>query len=72
MKIELVPQFFIRSTRSKLGLSQVQLANILGTTRSVVANWESGRTIPRAHIIIVLKMLVNKSKRFREKNIKYG
>lgn len=72
MKIRLVPQFFIRSTRSKLGLSQSDFAAILGTTRSVVANWESGRTIPRAHVIIALKIFLNERKDRRKKPAHYG
>lgn len=41
----------IRRARMRKGFSQVELANLLGITRSAVANWEGGITLPcSAHL----------------------
>ena len=41
----------IKDYRKKKGLSQDDLAVILGVTRSKIANWENGRTIPKPDMI---------------------
>lgn len=41
----------IRDYRKKNGLSQDDLAVILGVTRSKIANWENGRTFPKPDMI---------------------
>lgn len=38
----------IRDLRVSKGLTQIALANLIGTTRSAVAMWESGTSSPRA------------------------
>jgi transcriptional regulator with XRE-family HTH domain len=37
----------IRAARAEAGLTQVELAERLGTTQSAIARWESGRDVPR-------------------------
>lgn len=41
----------IKDYRKKKGLSQDDLAVILGVTRSKIANWENGRTLPKPDMI---------------------
>ena len=41
----------IKDYRKKKGLSQDDLAAILGVTRSKIANWENGRTFPKPDMI---------------------
>lgn len=38
----------IKALRKKAGLTQAQLAEEIGTIRTAIANWESGRSNPRA------------------------
>ncbi len=37
----------LKTLRNKAGLSQVELANKLGTTQKNISSWETGRTVPR-------------------------
>ena len=37
--------------RERVGLTQTQLANALGTSQQNVASWESGRSVPRARTL---------------------
>ena len=41
----------IRANRIKMGLSQPDLAGILGTSKNYVSNWEVGRTRPDMNMI---------------------
>ena len=41
----------IKDYRKKKGLSQDDLAVILGVTRSKIANWENGRTFPKPDMV---------------------
>ena len=36
----------IASERKKLGLSQEQFGKLIGVSRDVVSNWETGETVP--------------------------
>ena len=38
----------IKAARKALGLSQEQLASMIGTTAGAVSQWECGRSFPRA------------------------
>ena len=38
----------LRDTRNRLGLSQAQLANILGVSVAALSRWEHGNRNPRA------------------------
>ena len=67
MKSSLLPLYFVRTCRRTLGFSQAELAELLGVSRAVVANWETGRTIPRADAYITLKMILTCFKEHRAK-----
>ena len=51
----------IKDYRKKKGLSQDDLAVILGVTRSKIANWENGRTMPKPDMMeeIANKLNIN-------------
>jgi transcriptional regulator with XRE-family HTH domain len=44
----------IYTLRKKAGLSQEQLAEILGTTRQAVSKWEAGKSLPDLEAVIKL------------------
>ncbi len=41
----------IKATRKRAGLTQSQLADMLGTSQQAVGKWESGKTVPGAESI---------------------
>ncbi len=41
----------LKSTRNYCGLTQRQVANILGVVESCYANWEQGRTEPNIEML---------------------
>lgn len=47
--------------REKNKLNQTELANLLGYTRSAVANWETGRTTPKVEIYVEIAKKLNVS-----------
>jgi DNA-binding XRE family transcriptional regulator len=49
----------LKQYRRLADLTQVQLAEQIGVTRQVVADYESGRTIPRLHIARRLAAVLN-------------
>jgi len=49
----------IRSKRKAARLSQRALADILQLSRSAVAQWEGGDTVPKAENMVILKALLN-------------
>lgn len=48
----------IKSARTRLGFSQSQLAEILGTHAMTVSKWETGERSPDSSAIAAVKMLV--------------
>lgn len=42
----------IKTARTKAGMSQEQLAIKLGIERSTVAKWETGKSLPRAELLL--------------------
>lgn len=46
--MEVITTKGLKSRRLALGLSQVALAEMLGTVQSAVSAWESGEKLPRA------------------------
>lgn len=42
------------SARKKAGLSQSEVAKALGITNSAVCQWETGKTAPRAFLLVKL------------------
>lgn len=47
----------IKEFRLKHNLKQTDLANKLNVTRYAVAQWETGRSLPRAEILIQLSKI---------------
>jgi len=45
--------------RKKRGLSQAQLANLLGVGQSAVAMWENGENTPRPEKLIAMSKIFN-------------
>lgn len=48
----------IKAFRMKRNLKQVELANKLNVTRYAVAQWETGRNLPRAEILVQLSKIL--------------
>ena len=44
--------------RIKLGLTQKQLAEMLGVERTTVSKWETGKSIPRKEKLLALKKIL--------------
>lgn len=51
----------IKSARESMGLTQKELADYLGVTRSSVAMWETRRALPRADTLVNLARILNTS-----------
>lgn len=49
---------FIRYRRHSLGLTQDDIAVQLGIDRAAVAQWESGKTLPRSSRLIELSQIL--------------
>ncbi len=49
----------IKSKRVEAGLSQKQLAEIMGVTQAAIANWETGGVYPRASQLPALAEALN-------------
>lgn len=49
----------IKNQRKKLGLTQTQLADMLGVSQSAIAMWESGKNMPRADMLQKLSRILN-------------
>jgi transcriptional regulator with XRE-family HTH domain len=60
IRIEYRPAFEIKKIRKRLGLSRAEFAGLLGVSRFVVTNWESGATIPRADRFLLAQELEKK------------
>ena len=41
----------IANRRTRLGLTQLDIAKLLGLERSTVAKWETGQSLPRAELL---------------------
>ena len=54
---------FIQERRKENGLTQLQLAELLGITDRAISKWETGRTLPDSSIMLelcaILKISVN-------------
>lgn len=48
----------IKEFRLKRNLKQIELADKLNVTRYAVTQWETGRTLPRAEILIKLSKIL--------------
>ena len=41
----------IKELRESAGITQVELANVIGVDRSTVTKWETGEAMPRAALV---------------------
>jgi transcriptional regulator with XRE-family HTH domain len=53
---------YVKTIRKKLGLTQLQLAELVGVGRSTVGNYELGEIKPSADVFIKLQSLDSDSK----------
>lgn len=49
----------LKDLRTTKGISRSELANILGTTKQIVANWENNRSQPTITILVKLAKYFN-------------
>lgn len=49
----------MKATRAKLGLSQADIAETLGTSRDIVAKWEQGKQVPSRRLASAYMILYN-------------
>jgi len=50
------PDIQVKSIRKKLGLTQEQMAALLGTSKSGYQKWEQGKRCPRGAALMLLKV----------------
>jgi transcriptional regulator with XRE-family HTH domain len=48
----------LRLKRKSLGLSQIQLATVLGCSNITVSNWECGKTFPKGKLLVKVMVLL--------------
>ena len=49
----------IESLRKAAGLSQEDLANLVGVTQGAVSQWESGKSFPQAKLLIQISKILS-------------
>lgn len=54
VKSELILHNHIKETRSKLGISQTDLANMIGVSRNTISSIETGQFNPTAKLALIL------------------
>ncbi len=54
-------KYSIRALRRHLGLTQVELAKILGTRQQTISEWESGVYKPRGATVTLLNIVADRS-----------
>lgn len=72
----------IKQARASAGLTQEEMASVLGVTLAAVASWENGRSFPRPRTLQKLSEVTGKSLEFlngaeelasvRERHVPYG
>lgn len=60
MEDKLILKNRIKETRTELGLSQVQLANMIGVSRNTISSIETGQFSPTAKLALVICIALNK------------
>lgn len=60
MATDFYPPEFVLPLRSKLGLTQTELADRLGVSQPLVALWEKGERLPSGPAAILLRQLDEK------------
>ena len=49
----------IRSRRMSLNMTQSELSGVLGVSRSALAMWETGKSLPRAELLPKIAQILN-------------
>jgi transcriptional regulator with XRE-family HTH domain len=57
------PKTYIKNVRKKLGWGQEKLAQRLGTLRCNISNYETGRVMPPASIVLDLQDILQKEEK---------
>lgn len=60
MEDKLILKNRIKETRTELGLSQVQLANMIGVSRNTISSIETGQFSPTAKLALVICIALEK------------
>ncbi|MBC3515188.1 helix-turn-helix transcriptional regulator [Neobittarella massiliensis] len=60
MKSELVLKNRLRAARTALGISQSQLADMVGVSRNTISSIETGQFNPTAKLALILCIALNK------------
>ena len=60
MKESLVLKNHIKETRTKIGLSQAQLSELVGVSRNTISSIETGQFCPTAKLALILCIALDK------------
>ena len=60
MEDKLILKNCIKETRTQLGLSQAQLANLIGVSRNTISSIETGQFSPTAKLALVICIALEK------------
>lgn len=60
MEDKLILKNCIKETRTELGLSQAQLANMIGVSRNTISSIETGQFSPTAKLALVICIALEK------------
>lgn len=60
MEDRLILKNCIKETRTELGLSQAQLANMIGVSRNTISSIETGQFSPTAKLALVICIALEK------------
>ena len=60
MEDKLILKNRIKETRAELGLSQAQLANMIGVSRNTISSIETGQFSPTAKLALVICIALEK------------
>ena len=60
MEDKLILKNCIKETRTELGLSQAQLANMIGVSRNTISSLETGQFSPTAKLALVICIALEK------------
>lgn len=60
-KLRAIIQQRIVQSREEMGLSQTELGQLVGKSKTGVASWEQGDSLPSADLLYTLSKIFNKS-----------
>ena len=60
MREELILQNRVKESRTALGLSQAQLASMVGVSRNTISSIETGQFCPTAKLALILSIALDK------------